>query len=365
MIEFKAGDKVVFDMQAMRVAECKHFEHLADRVFSVVRVCDDIGAGVVVQICDQEMSPTAVAAGLLKHTAELPPPETALQTERGENLDRLGRLYGESERPIGCSDEEYRKLLVRKHLAISDSVAEKPPKTAQEWMNRHGLKVGDEVRVVRADREWESWVSEMDDFVGKIVMVDGTSHCGEFLRIKNPNRRRSMFTHFVFRPCSLEPVEKASESVKMLDELLKRNTESIFNLPPGADIEIVRGNLKPDSPPVICDDAPSPAQRQEYLDEFAKWKETVKVGDWFEVMRVPVDGEGGWKDPHPGEVFGQFVVGEKVQVRTFFESSGNVLVDFSDNETLEQCEFPFFVLRPCAKPESYNVAYPTLKEFLG
>jgi hypothetical protein len=292
MIEFKAGDKVVFDMQG------KHFEHLADRVFSVVRVCGNIGTKEIVQICDEEMPPTAVAERFLAHTAELPPPETA-----------------------------------------------------QEWMNRHGLKVGDEVRVVRMDKEWISWVEPMEELIDCVGEIHRCDRESILLYVGDDEDA------WWFRPCSLDPVEKASESVKMLDELLKRNTESILNLPPGADIEIVRGNLKPDSPPVICDDGPSPAQRKEYLDEFAKWKKTVKVGDWFEVIARVEEGDAGWDSKlgyaSPG-------------LRGFASELKDGLVVLTMEGPMGiQCKFPFWALTPCAKPESYNVAYPTLKEFLG
>jgi hypothetical protein len=261
--------------------------------------------------------------------------------------------------------------------------------TAQEWMDKHGLKVGDEVRVVRKDEEWESWNECMDDLIDSVGIIERSSHNAIFLDLGDDE------DSWWFRPCSLEPVEKVSAVPAICDDgptlsdgeiIVHVNGGSVtvpyqdgkrldiagHVVPGGVSVHVselneklnewLARNLEPD---FTSRNEPSPALRKEYLDEFAKWKEGVQVGDWFEVMRVPVDGEGGWKDQHPGEVFGQFVVGEKVQVRTFFESSGNVLVDFSDNGTLDQCEFPYFVLRPCAKPESYKVTYPTLKEFLG
>jgi hypothetical protein len=312
--------------------------------------------------------------------------------------------------------------------------------TAQEWMNRHGLKVSDKARVVRMDKEWISWVKTMDDLIDSAGIIERSDDESILLAFDNEDS-------WWFRPCSLEPVEKVDAAPddfveQMMNVQSKCKFSAFYNLPPGADIEIVRGNLKPDSPPVvekasaeaqgfmggeipslaverdnkyirvykdeieypggkqeiasasaaarmrspkpsvqgriesisiagkefpifeddpIADSGPSPAQRKEYLDEFAKWKETVHVGDWFEVNQIPKMGDGGW---HPRLHSGKFPpVGSKLDLVNCCEKTGNVFL--CNVDTMLTAALPFWALTPCDEPESYKVAYPTLREFLG
>jgi len=94
------------------------------------------------------------------------------------------------------------------------------PDTAQEWMDKHGLKVGDDVRVYRPDREWGLWRPEMDSMVGKVYTIGGCSVTATDCIILNCG--------YSFRILCLEPLPKPAPTYTLdTDAIRKRFSEAV------------------------------------------------------------------------------------------------------------------------------------------
>lgn len=92
--------------------------------------------------------------------------------------------------------------------------------TAKEWMKKHNLEIGDEVRVVAATATWMQFYPEYKDSIGKIFKLSMIVHnMGTTVRLSPSVKQDMLWTTDCLEPV-LEEVTEVEEYIYKRKNLL-------------------------------------------------------------------------------------------------------------------------------------------------